>query len=176
MQHRFVHALLIGSGVALAACGDGGGDDGGGAGMGGSAKGDYAAVSAILGGPEQSGSGSCAFVSSCHGGTGPGKANLNFKEGADLIETLVNVPACENDSMMRVKPGDPEHSWIWIKLTAEADPNTGMISPGGTPSKCTGVSTGFGTRMPQVSGFAKLSDDKLAIVKAWIEAGAPGPE
>lgn len=165
-------ALLAGCGDAETCClNDGNGDAGGQPASG------YAAVSAILGGTEQAGSGSCAFAATCHGGTGAGKAQLNFKAGADLHEVLVNVPACENDAMMRVTPGDPEHSWLWLKLTAEImDDGTGRIVHDGTPSACSGVSLGFGTRMPKVPGYAKLADDKLAVIRAWIEDGAPGPK
>jgi hypothetical protein len=153
---------------------------GGGAGMGGAGTGSeapidptYANVSMILGGPEQAGIGSCA-ASSCHGGD-VGKAGLNIKKVTNLTEALVNVPSCENSSMMRVKPGDPEHSWLWIKLTADVvDTTEGKLVYSGTPTTCTGVATGFGTRMPQVVGsFAKLSDAKLNAIKGWIMAGAP---
>ncbi|HEX7481127.1 MAG TPA: hypothetical protein VF331_25210 [Polyangiales bacterium] len=138
---------------------------------------DYASVSAILGGREQPGIGACA-ASSCHGGDQAGHGGMNFKTAKDLRALLVNVPACENSSLMRVKPGDPDHSWLWIKLTAPIH-NTidGQLTYSGTPSTCSGVSTGFGTRMPQVYGtFDKLSDAQLALVKGWIEAGAPGPK
>lgn len=173
---RHVSTTLIVSAL-LAACGGDDSGNGGGAGMGGNVVADYAAVSAILGGMEQPGAGSCAFATSCHGGTGPGKAGLNFKTVADLRDVLVDVPACENSSMMRVAPGDPDNSWLWIKLSADIkDEKTGLIEHEGTPSSCSGVSLGFGTRMPQVAGYAKLPDEKLAVIKAWIEAGAPGAE
>jgi hypothetical protein len=159
-------ACLLGSMAMASACGEDPKPD---------AKPDYAAVSAILGGPEQgAASGSCAFGGTCHG-AGTGKANLNFKGAADVAAVLVNVPACENSAMLRVAPGDPDNSWLWIKLTAEADPTTGLITHPGTPSTCAGVTNGFGTRMPQVGGFAKLADDKLAVIREWIEGGAPGP-
>ena len=137
----------------------------------------YENVSAILGGPEQTKIGACA-ASSCHGGDGTGKAGLNFKTAKDLTAVLVDVPACENSKLMRVKPGKPDESWLWIKLTANIkDTVEGKLIYDGTPTTCVGVATGFGTRMPQVVGsFQKLSDAKLALIKAWIEDGAPGPK
>ena len=175
---------------ALAACGGDDGDDGGGAagtgastgagagtgaGTGGPEPSD-ANISRILGGPEQTSIGKCA-ASSCHGGGSTGKADLNFKTATNVAEALVNVPACENNDMVLVKPGSPDESWLWIKLTAEIN-NTreGLIQFEGTPSVCSGVATGFGTRMPQVLGtFDKLSDTDLESVRLWILAGAPGP-
>jgi hypothetical protein len=134
-------------------------------------------VSLILGGPEQAGIGSCA-ASSCHASDGAGKAHLNFKTAKDLTEVLVNVPACENTKLMRVKPGNPEESWLWIKLTgAIQDKTEGKLVYAGTPSTCSSVATGFGSRMPYAAGsFDKLSAAKLAIIHDWIVGGAPGPD
>ena len=134
-------------------------------------------VSEILGGPEQGTSiGSCA-AGSCHGGDGARQAHLNFKKAPDLATALVNVTSCENNAMKLVVPGDPEHSWIWIKLTADIeDTNSGKLIHEGTPSACAGVATGFGSRMPYVVGlFDKLPAEKLAVIHDWIEGGAPGP-
>lgn len=145
-----------------------------GAGTGAAPSGDYANISRLFGGPEQAGIGKCA-ASSCHGGTG--KAGLSFKTVPNVADALVDVPSCENSSMVLVKPGSPDESWLWIKLTAEINnTNDGLIQFEGTPSTCSGVSTGFGTRMPQVLGsFAKLSDTDLESIRLWIVAGAPGP-
>lgn len=174
-------AMFLGAMLALAGCnsnksalasGDGGADAAA------VLSPDYATVSKILGGPEQSNIGTCA-AGSCHGGTGNAHAMMNFKTAKNLVEVLVNVPACENSSMMRVKPGDPDHSWLWIKLTAAINnTNDGMITFAGTASACPGVSSavGFGTRMPQVFGsFDKLTDAELGAIKGWIAAGAHGP-
>jgi hypothetical protein len=177
MRHLVLGCLAFS--VAVIGCGDddgsGGTKDAGNA-YGTGAAPDYDAVSVILGGPEQMGIGSCAAGSSCHGGDTKAKANLNFKTTSDLAALMVDVPACENNAMMRVKPGSPEESWLWVKLTAEIESeDTGKIVFEGTPSACSGIPTGFGTRMPQISPFAKLSKEKLDVIYDWIKGGAPGP-
>jgi hypothetical protein len=187
MSKMVMTATLAVAMVMTVGCGDDSSDDTGGAGGAGGAagsggtgggnftRGTYEDVSAILGGPEQMSIGSCA-ASSCHGGS-RAQAELDFKAPMDLTEVLVNVPSCENPAMDRVEPGDPENSWLWIKLTGEVqDTNSGLLSYDvGTPAACTGVTTGYGTRMPQVGGFDTLSDEKLFKIRTWIEDGAPGP-
>lgn len=167
--------VLCVCGLVGIGCGDDGGSGGGGSGGGGDVRGTYEDVSVILGGPEQAGIGSCA-ASSCHGGD-RARAELDFKEGPDLIAVLVDVPACENPAMVRVKPGDPDASWMWVKLTGPiTDTNTGMLDYEGTPATdCTGVVNGFGTRMPFQAPFDGLPEDKLNLIKTWIEDGAKGP-
>jgi hypothetical protein len=148
-------------------CGDDGGED--------EPRGTYEDVSLIFGGPEQGAAiGSCS-ASSCHGGS-RARAELDFKQGPDLITVLVNVPACENPDMMRVTPGNPDESWLWVKLTHPiTDTASGLIDYPGTPADCTGVINGFGTRMPFQAPYSGLSEDKLHLIKTWIEDGAKGP-
>ena len=119
----------------------------------------------------------------CHGEM-VSNAYLDFMAG-DLRDVLVNVPACEYDRMPRVSPGDPDHSWIMIKLAGpqrfvqyldfiDFDPGAnwqparpecgGRLPDGGR---------WFGTRMPPVDTTQPLSADEIVIVRRWIEAGAP---
>jgi hypothetical protein len=140
-------------------------------------RGTYEDVSEIFGGPEQEGIGSCA-AGSCHGMSGiRARAELNFKEEPDLTAVLVNVQACENPAMVRVKPGEPDASWLWVKLTAPiTDTTTGLIDYAGEPATdCSGVTNGFGTRMPFQAPFTGLPEEKLHLIKTWIEDGAKGP-
>jgi hypothetical protein len=51
----------------------------------------------------------------CHGFM-VANAQMDLMMAAGFRAALVDVPACEYDRMPRVKPGDPEHSWIMIKL------------------------------------------------------------
>jgi hypothetical protein len=125
---------------------------------------------------------SCAFIR-CHGGAVQGGAGLWFGQTTSIRGPLVNVPACEYDKMMRVKPGDVANSWMMVKLGAPQDSQTHFISfspeagwdsiscPGLIPTDGGGQ---FGYRMPE-TGMYQLDSDSLAKLVAWIEAGAPGP-
>jgi hypothetical protein len=126
---------------------------------------------------------SCAFIR-CHGGAVRGGAGLWFGQSQSIRGPLVNVPACEYDKMMRVKPGDLANSWMLIKLTAPRDPQTHAISfsprPDWVPNPGCGLDPSdgggrFGLGMPQ-TGIFELDPDSLAKLVAWIEAGAPGPD
>lgn len=133
----------------------------------------------------------CTF-SGCHGGRGPGAAQLNFESGG-VYDSLVGVTSCEYDALPRVEPLDPEGSWLWIKLTRMHDADGWLdftpaptwdpgIAPDGEgmypASECPLTDEGqirFGERMPMASDGG-LDVERLAIVRAWIENGAPGPE
>lgn len=136
---------------------------------------------------------SCAISSSCHAGEGAAKARLNFEraltEDGDILGVLVDRPACEYDLMDRVEPGDPESSWLWIKLDpahADADgniefePDPSFDPDTSSPSVCplvTGGELSFGTNMPQSIGEpTPLDGPRLRMFREWIEMGAPGPE
>jgi hypothetical protein len=126
---------------------------------------------------------SCAFVR-CHGGPTRGGAGLWFGQTQSIRGPLVNVPACEYDKMMRVKPGDLANSWVMTKLTAPQDPQTHVLafSPAadwvpaaGCTIDTTDASGRFGLHMPETGNF-ELDPDSLSKLVAWIEAGAPGPD
>jgi hypothetical protein len=127
---------------------------------------------------------SCAFVR-CHGGPVQGGAGLWFGATTSVRRPLVNVPSCEYDKMMRVKPGDVANSWVITKLEAPQDPETHFISfspqSDWVPNSCPGLvptdagEGRFGFRMPE-TGMYQLDPDSIAKVVAWIEAGAPGPD
>jgi hypothetical protein len=99
---------------------------------------------------------------------------------------LVDVPSCEYDRMKRVAPGDPDHSWIMIKLAGPVRfrqyANFVDIVPAAdwkaSIPECAGSfddgSPWFGTRMPP-QDTTTISDAEIATIRAWIEAGAPGP-
>ena len=127
---------------------------------------------------------SCSF-DRCHNGIFVG-AGLYFGPDMDARDALVNVTACEYDRMARVAPGDPEHSWIWIKLTApfrpQLDPYATYIefeppadwdrSVRGCPDETdTGVPL-FGQRMPATAPNS-LPKEELSVIRRWIEQGAP---
>jgi len=82
----------------------------------------------------------CA-LSGCHGGS----QNPNLSAGL-AYNNLVNKASLQNPSMMRVKPGDSNNSYLMKKLTGD-----------GT------------TRMP-LNG--QLSQAKIDSIALWINSGA----
>jgi mono/diheme cytochrome c family protein len=72
-------------------------------------------------------------------------------EAGQSYGNLVGHPAAENSSLARVAPGDPDHSYIILKL--RGDPSI------------------TGERMPL--GGPYLTSDQIAGIAAWIRAGAP---
>ncbi len=83
----------------------------------------------------------------CHG---TGQGGMMFTDAKGFYAATVNQPAQSDPSLMRVKPGDPEHSLLFQRLSASA-----------------------AVRMP--SGGPYLDDWTLLRVEGWICAGAPPP-
>jgi len=79
------------------------------------------------------------------------KGKLDVSE-ANAYKNLVNTPSDELPAMMRVKPGDPEQSYLWLKLQHTAKEGAGM--PKGMFSS------------------KKLPQDQLDVIKNWIAQGA----
>lgn len=87
------------------------------------------------------------ICSVCHvGGGAPEGLRL---DAADSYNLLVGVPSTEVPSLMRVKPGDPDSSYIIQKLQGTA---------------------AVGGRMPL--GGPYLSADQIAFIQQWIANGA----
>ena len=78
----------------------------------------------------------------------PGVQNLT--SAAATFKSLVGVPSIEQPAVERVKPGDPDASYVVLKLEGAAS-----IS---------------GVRMP--FGGPYLSAAQIAQVESWITAGA----
>jgi hypothetical protein len=85
----------------------------------------------------------------CHGLGGPFVANLSFSAGNEFTD-IVNVVSTERPTMLRVKPGDPDNSYVFHKLNCDT-----VIIDACMP---------LGTDGNVV--FAQIFHD-------WIEAGAP---
>lgn len=79
------------------------------------------------------------------------KGKLDLSE-ASAYKNLVNAPSDETPAMMRVKPGDPEQSFLWLKVDHRAKQGDGM--PKG------------------VFYSKKLPQDQLDVIKNWIAQGA----
>jgi hypothetical protein len=167
--------------LALAACVSGcdgttAGTDAG-ADTGAGAEVPYAQVEAII-------RRSCAYER-CHGGALIG-AGLDLARGRDYRAALLDRPACEYERMALVEPGEPERSWLMVKLTA---PYRGLDDPyalyiefepaadwdpsqRACPDQTDDGAPLFGQRMP-LTAPNMLPDEDLAAIRSWIEAGAP---
>lgn len=90
----------------------------------------------------------CA-LSGCHlGASAP--FGLDLSEGQAYGNT-VGVPSQERPELFRIEPGNPDASYLVHKI--EGGPDI------------------VGSRMPL--GRAPLGADEIALVRAWIAAGAP---
>jgi hypothetical protein len=94
-------------------------------------------LSGCAGGPE----------SACH------SSNAGNMHLPDVPPNLVNVPSYEEPTLVRVMPGNPEQSYLYMKVVN--DPRI------------------MGARMPS-NGPALASAD-VETLRSWIEAGAPSP-
>jgi hypothetical protein len=107
--------------------------------------------------------------SSCHSETGP-SAGLSLGghiSSADIVTGLVNQPAIDGGQFMLVVPGDPDHSWIYLKAAGLA-PNAG----------CTASNGGLcitAVMPPNGGGATTVTSDQLATLRQWISDGAPAP-
>lgn len=88
----------------------------------------------------------------CHGGASAGGLDLR----PDVAHANLLEVASTGSSFPRIKPGDNDRSYLWLKLAAKTTPDA--VSVGGSP-------------MP--IGASVLSEDELELVRQWIKAGAP---
>ncbi len=92
---------------------------------------------------------SCAF-SSCHGSSGGGAADLDLTEGAAWAE-VVGVASSDAPDQTLVVPGDASASYLVQKCTPGA---AGIVGD------------------PMPDGGEGLEAERLALLTAWIDAGA----
>ncbi len=88
----------------------------------------------------------CANADGCHGS---GQAGLGLSAG-DEFAPMIGMRSTERPDMLRVKPGDPLQSYVYLKLWCDGGIDGGCMPLGQTPSP----------------SLAQLFHD-------WIEAGAP---
>jgi hypothetical protein len=89
----------------------------------------------------------CSNADGCHGGGTAG--NMVLHPGSEF-DAMINVVSYEMPPMLRVKPGDPDNSYVYRKLACE----------GGIDGAC----------MPYMQAF---NPDYPRVFREWIEAGAP---
>lgn len=96
-------------------------------------------------------SASCA-TGGCHTGATP-QENLDLSQGR-AYGAIVNVPSVQVPTMRRVRPGEPDQSYLVHKIQ-DTQSQVG----------------GEGSRMPK--DLAPLSADQISLIRAWITGGAP---
>jgi hypothetical protein len=89
----------------------------------------------------------CSSTDGCHGTSNQGHLFLSLD---DEFSPLINVPSFEEPSLLRVEPGHPDRSYVYMKLACE----------GGIEGGCMPLGSG---------GIPRLA----RIFHDWIEAGAP---
>ena len=87
----------------------------------------------------------CLF---CHSGDDP-DIGMDL---TDAYDQLVDVKSKESD-LMRIAPGNVEGSYLWHKLNSSHE-----------------AAGGRGSKMPKMG---TIHETDLAVLRAWIEAGAP---
>jgi hypothetical protein len=103
------------------------------------------------------------YCSGCHSESSP-EAGLPLGgkiSSANIVSKLVNVRAVGGGQFNRVVPGNPNQSWIYLKVSG------GAASAGCTGACRTGV-------MPP-AGQVTLTQTELGIIRQWITSGAPAP-
>lgn len=109
---------------------------------------------------------SCA-TSFCHDAQGAafsGNLDLRAAEAyAHLVGVISAREAAAADGLLRVKPGDPDNSFL-IRKVCPADIGAPLCSGTALPSA-------YGGRMPLVG--SSLSAAKIEALRAWILRGAP---
>ncbi len=90
----------------------------------------------------------------CHGGAKP-KQKLDLSSLEAIKRTAIGAQA-EQGTMKVVVPGDPEASYLFLKITKSRRANDSRIK---------------WKQMPP--GGAKLDPAEIAQIEAWIKSGAP---
>lgn len=102
--------------------------------------------------------------SGCHSEASP-EANLSLGgqiSSADVVKGLVSGQSAHGGQFLRVVPGNPAKSWLYLKVS-------GMAAAAG----CTGAMCMTGVMPP--AGMVTLSQTELGAIRQWIMDGAPAP-
>jgi hypothetical protein len=98
----------------------------------------------------------CTFA--CHSGGEFAAAGLDMSGDTHsaLLQGPPIDPTCAALGLARIVPGKPDESLLYLKIVAKTR---------GSQPPC-------GESMPSGANKAALSEDEVAAVRAWIEAGA----
>jgi hypothetical protein len=102
--------------------------------------------------------------SGCHSESSP-EAGLplgGHVSSADIVKQLVNVGAMHGGQFKRVLPGDPDRSWLYLKVSGTA-----------MAAGCQGA--GCNTQVMPPAGQVTLTATELKTIRQWIADGAPAP-
>jgi hypothetical protein len=80
---------------------------------------------------------------------------------SEIVAKLVNVQAARGGQFKRVVPGNPNQSWLYLKVS-------GLASTAG----CTGTCN---TQVMPPAGQVTLTEQELGVIRQWITSGAPAP-
>ncbi|KYF82925.1 hypothetical protein BE17_38650 [Sorangium cellulosum] len=83
-----------------------------------------------------------------------------------IVDGLVNKPSTGGGQYKLVVPGDPDHSWLYLKASGRAE--TAGCQQSSTALCITGV-------MPPSTGGPTVSPAQLEVLRQWILDGAEGP-
>jgi hypothetical protein len=83
---------------------------------------------------------------------------------ADIVTNLVNVQTYSGGQFLRVVPGHPEQSWLYLKASGLS------VDAGCTGSDCRTESMPPGATPDQM-----LNATELSALNQWITSGAPAP-
>ncbi len=116
----------------------------------------------------------CSNLAGCHGSIEPShdlclKPSCGGSRSAhsDLVNVTPHNFAAATDGLLRVKPGDPDGSLLYLKVLGGSRLNSPMFGPGA-----------YGLRMPFHNPSAdrarpRLTGGEIRLLKDWILAGAP---
>lgn len=146
--------------AVMAGCAGGGGDGGGGGGGGGGGNRNCrelptptVSLSANI---QPIFNRSCAVAAACH--AGPASFGGSDLSVGRVIPNWVNVRAVEDQSIFRVRPGDPDDSFLVIKIGGGPPGTTfpGLLMPQGCP--------GTGD-----NGAVCLTADDIEAIRTWVQ-------
>ncbi|KYF64237.1 hypothetical protein BE15_04180 [Sorangium cellulosum] len=108
------------------------------------------------------------LCSGCHAESG---ANARLTLGGHIsskkiVEGLVNRPSLDGGQYKLVVPGDPDHSWLYLKAAGLA------AGAGCTPTATAQCIDGV---MPPSTTGPTMTQQQLGILRQWIQDGAAGP-
>ena len=94
-----------------------------------------------------------SFRCGCHDAMERAGEMWDLTEEDSAWDALVSTPSNDVPGVNRIEPGDPDASYLYLKVLSRQ-----------------GEVGGFGSRMPP-TGFA-LSDGDVALIREWIRDGA----